>query len=64
METGEELEVSTQFASGPYKKKIRAHIDELRSLCQGAGLSYYLSLTDQPLDAALREYLSIRAGRF
>jgi hypothetical protein len=30
---------------------------------QGAGMGYVLLMTDRPLDAALREYLTLREGR-
>ena len=35
----------------------------MKSAAQGAGLDYMMVQTDQPLDAALREYLSRRQGR-
>ena len=37
-----------------------AHIEQLRSRTRAAGMDYHLLVTDQPLDAALREYLSLR----
>ena len=37
--------------------------NELRDRARGAGMDYYLLVTDRPLDGALREYLSIRQGR-
>ncbi len=46
-----------------YRKKIDAHIEELRDKARGAGMDYHLLVTDRPLDDALREYLSIRQGR-
>lgn len=63
METGEEMEVHPAYASGPYRAKIRRHLEELESLAQGAGLGYYRSLTSEPLDEALRRYLAVREGR-
>ena len=35
----------------------------LRESRAGAGMDYYLLVTDRPLDGALREYLTIRQGR-
>lgn len=64
METGEEMEVSPEYTKGPYREKMAAHLEALDSGARGAGLSYFLALTDQPLDEALRRYLVIRAGRF
>lgn len=63
METGATLEVSPDYASHEYPAKIDAHLQELRSKAKGAGLDYFLVDTSRPLDAALREYLGIRAGR-
>lgn len=63
METGARLEVSPDYAAGPYRVKMRAHLDELASRAQAAGLSYHRSLTDEPLDEALRRYLTVREGR-
>ena len=63
METGEEMEVSPAYAAGPYREKIRRHLEELASLTQGAGLDYHRALTSEPLDEALRRYLAVREGR-
>lgn len=63
METGAELEVSPDYAAGPYRAKMRVHLEALKSRAQGAGISYALSITDQPLDEALRRYLLVREGR-
>jgi len=62
LETDRRLEVIPEYARKEYRKKIDSHIDQLRSLTQGAGMDYHLLVTDQPLDAALREYLAIRQG--
>jgi hypothetical protein len=35
----------------------------LRERAQGAGMDYFLLVTDRPLDSALGEYLTIRQGR-
>ena len=63
METEDALEVSAEFARDEYRSRIGAHVDMLRSEAKGAGLDYFLIETDRPLDAALREYLTIRQGR-
>lgn len=46
-----------------YRPKIDAHLESLRDLARGAGMDYHLLVTDQPLDSALRQYLSIRQRR-
>ncbi len=63
METAETLETSPDYAHSEYRLKIAAHISELRAKAQAAGLDYFLLRTDRPLDAALREYFSVRQGR-
>lgn len=63
LETGQELEVSPEFAASGYPARIDAHLEAMRSQAQGAGVSYQLLETGRPLDAALREYLTIRQGR-
>ena len=63
LETGERLEVTTDYARKEYRDKIRAHLDDLRDRAQAAGLGYCLLMTDRPLDDALREYLTLRGGR-
>jgi uncharacterized protein (DUF58 family) len=63
METGEAIEVSPDYARHEYRQKIGAHIEDLRKKAQGAGLDYFLLRTDQPLDAGLREYFTVRKGK-
>jgi uncharacterized protein (DUF58 family) len=63
METGETLEVTPDYAKREYPEKIDAHIEAMKSAAKGAGMDYMLLPTDRPLDAALREYLTVRVGR-
>lgn len=63
METGEEMEVHPAYAAGPYREKMRRHLEEMETLAQGTGMSYYRCLTSEPLDEALRRYLAVREGR-
>jgi uncharacterized protein (DUF58 family) len=63
METKEHLEVTPEYARDEYRKKIDAHLEELRDRVQGSGMDYFLLVTDRPLDSALAEYLTIRQGR-
>jgi uncharacterized protein (DUF58 family) len=60
LETEEKIEVIPEYAKTAYGMKVDAHIEQLRSLARGAGMDYQLLVTDQPLDEALREYLSLR----
>jgi uncharacterized protein (DUF58 family) len=63
METGEAMEASSEYARTEYREKMQAHMEALRTKAQAAGLDYFLLRTDKPLDAGLREYLTIRQGR-
>ncbi len=63
METGELMEVSSSFARREYPAKIKSHMDKLKSEVQGAGADYVLLNTAEPLDEALREYLTFRQRR-
>jgi uncharacterized protein (DUF58 family) len=63
METQASIEVSPDYARNEYAERIGAHIAKLKEKVQGAGMDYHLVPTDRPLDASLREYLTIRKGR-
>jgi uncharacterized protein (DUF58 family) len=63
LESGATLEVSPDYATHEYPGKMDAHVEDLRTKAQGAGLDYFLIDTSRPLDNALREYLAIRKGR-
>ncbi len=63
METGEMIEVSSDFARREYPEKIQVHIEDLKSTVQGVGGDYVLLDTSKPLDLALREYLLFRQRR-
>jgi len=60
LETDQTMEVIPDFAKSSYRAKVEAHIEQLRSRAKAAGMDYHLLVTDQPLDAALREYLTRR----
>jgi uncharacterized protein (DUF58 family) len=63
MESDEAIEASPEYARTEYREKIGAHIENLRSKSQAAGLEYFLLTTDRPLDEALREYFTVRQRR-
>jgi len=60
LETDREMEVIPEYTKTIYRAKMQAHIEQLRSRTRAAGMDYHLLITDQPLDIALREYLSLR----
>src|SRR6201996_1493277 len=62
LETDQRLEVIPEYTRTEYGRKIDQHIEQLRNQTRGAGMDYHLLVTDQPLDATLREYLAIRQG--
>lgn len=63
LETGETVDVSPEYAEKDYSRKMEAHLKQLRDRAHNAGMDYFPLVTNRPLDAALREYLSIRQGR-
>jgi len=60
LETRQQMEVTPDYARQDYRAKMDAHLADLRARTRGAGVDYFLLPTDRPLDAALREYLTIR----
>lgn len=63
METERKLEVSPEYLRGPYLRRMNEHLGAMESECRRTGLDYMLMPSDKPLDAGLREYLTIRQGR-
>jgi uncharacterized protein (DUF58 family) len=63
IETRQELEVTPDYTKKDYREKIDSHLADLRDRTLAAGMGYYLLMTDRPLDAALREYLTLRGVR-
>jgi uncharacterized protein (DUF58 family) len=64
LETDVRLEVTSDYARTEYREKMKAHMEALADRTRAAGMDYYLLETSKPLDGALREYLTIREGRF
>ena len=60
LETDRRIEVVPEYAKTTYRQKVEAHLETLRSKTRAAGMGYQLLVTDQPLDNALREYLTLR----
>jgi uncharacterized protein (DUF58 family) len=63
LETDRKIEVVPEYTKTAYRAKIDAHIEQLRTRTRAAGMDYQLLATNQPLDAALREYLRLRQER-
>jgi uncharacterized protein (DUF58 family) len=60
LETETKMEVIPEYVNTSYREKVDAHIEALGTRARAAGLDYQLLVTDRPLDAALREYLTLR----
>jgi uncharacterized protein (DUF58 family) len=60
LETDQKIEVIPDYVKTTYREKMESHIELLGSQTRAAGMDYRLLVTDQPLDHALREYLSLR----
>jgi uncharacterized protein (DUF58 family) len=63
MESGDSLEVSPEYTRHRYRERIAEHMAALETQAVGAGVDYMLMNTARPLDAALRQYLTVRQGR-
>jgi uncharacterized protein (DUF58 family) len=63
METQQRLEVTPEYAKQEYPARVASHVAQLRDRCRRAQIDHFLLSTDQPLDAMLRRYLSIRHQR-
>jgi uncharacterized protein (DUF58 family) len=63
METGDQIEVSADYARKEYAKRIKEHSEAMKTKAQDVGADYMLLNTAEPLDLALREYLLFRQRR-
>ena len=63
METGDQLEVSAEYARKEYSRRIEEHSEEMKRKAREVGADYILLNTSEPLDLALREYLLFRQRR-
>jgi uncharacterized protein (DUF58 family) len=61
-ETGQDLYIDPSAARAGYLKKLQAHQDALRSLCERNRIDYRVLRTDQPLELALFEFVKARKG--
>jgi uncharacterized protein (DUF58 family) len=63
LETGQTMEVIPDYARNDYRRKMQAHLEAVEARTRASGMDYRLLVTDQPLDAALRAYLSLRHAK-
>lgn len=57
-ESGRELYVDPAATRTDYKRKLDAHLTELRTICEKLGAIYHLVPTDQPLEILLGEFFT------
>ncbi len=60
LETEQRMEVVPDYVKGEYRRKMDAHLEQMKWRTKAAGMDYQLLVTDKPLDAALSEYLFLR----
>lgn len=63
VETEELVNVSPDYLEGRYRERMSAHLDALRASTASVGAHQMMITTTDPLDDALRRYLSFRQGR-
>lgn len=59
-ETGRDLYIDPDVARAGYLKKLNAHLDALRALCERNRIDYRLLPTDQPMELALFDFVRSR----
>lgn len=59
-ETGKDLYIDPATARAGYLKKLKAHQDALRAVCERNRIDYRLLSTDQPLELSLFEFVKAR----
>lgn len=62
-ESGAAVEVSPDFMADVYPEKIAAHIASVKDTCAAINADHVFLDTSQPLDEALRRYLTFRQRR-
>lgn len=60
LETGSRIEVDTAGIKQSYANKLTAHLNNIKKELGGRNIDYRLLVTDEPVDAALRDFLQKR----
>ena len=63
LESGHAIEVTPHFMKKEYPARIQEHIQSIHEAASSIGADYQLLNTSEPLDLALRNYLSFRERR-
>jgi uncharacterized protein (DUF58 family) len=61
LESGVRLIARPAASRASYERRVRAFVDNWRTLCSRYGVDYTFALTDMPLDQVLKDYLLRRA---
>lgn len=61
-ETGKALLLEPSAARAGYLSRLQAHLDRLRSICSKQGVEYRLLRTDESMEHAMFDFLSLRRG--
>jgi uncharacterized protein (DUF58 family) len=63
LEAGRELFLEPSTARPEYQRRLAAHIENLKALCERLGAVYHQFTSDQPLETALLHFLKTREAR-
>ncbi|CAN5915820.1 DUF58 domain-containing protein [soil metagenome] len=61
-ETGKTLLLEPSAARAGYLSRLKAHLDRLRTICSKQGVEYRLLRTDDSMEHAMFDFLSLRRG--
>jgi uncharacterized protein (DUF58 family) len=60
VESGQQLEVSPEYLRTTYRDRVQEHLAKVKKVAASAGADHALLITDEPLDKALRRYMTFR----
>ena len=60
VESERDIYIDPSVAQKGYQRRLAAHLDQAKSICQSRGVDYHLFPTDRPFDLALLDFLQHR----
>lgn len=63
LETGATIQINANEIKQPYTDRLTAHLNNIKKELLGRNIDYRLLITDEPVDSALRGFLSARNRR-
>jgi uncharacterized protein (DUF58 family) len=63
VESQQEVYVDPRAWRAQYQRRLRSHVDGIQGVCRKLGVAFYELVSNQPLDAALLDFLRSRARR-